>query len=84
VHHSGKRRSGDSVKDSYERSVEHVQAPTSLFRSSNLDALNNPDTVTVVTASVARTTTSLPSPRTSSRRGHRDHHGRARRGDSRR
>jgi probable pyridine nucleotide-disulfide oxidoreductase len=49
VHHSGKRRSDDSVKDFYERSVEHVQALTSLFRSGNFDALNNADTVTVVT-----------------------------------
>src|ERR1700754_1207267 len=49
VHHSGKRRSGDSVKDFYEHSVEHVQALTSLFRSGNYDALNNADTVTVVT-----------------------------------
>jgi len=49
VHHSGKRRSDDSVKDFYERSVEHVEALTSLFRSGNFDALNNTDTVTVVT-----------------------------------
>ena len=53
VHHSGKRRSGDSVKDFYERSVEHVQALTSLFRSGNFDALNNADTVTVVTGRAA-------------------------------
>jgi probable pyridine nucleotide-disulfide oxidoreductase len=49
VHHSGKRRSGDSVKDFYERSVEHVEALTSLFRSGNYDALNNADTITVIT-----------------------------------
>jgi pyruvate/2-oxoglutarate dehydrogenase complex dihydrolipoamide dehydrogenase (E3) component len=49
VHHSGKRRSGDSVKDFYERSVQHVEALTSLFRSGNFDALNNADTVTVIT-----------------------------------
>jgi pyruvate/2-oxoglutarate dehydrogenase complex dihydrolipoamide dehydrogenase (E3) component len=49
VHHSGKRRSDDSVKDFYERSVEHVEALTSLFRSGNFEALNNADTVTVVT-----------------------------------
>ncbi|GAA1218843.1 FAD-dependent oxidoreductase [Pseudonocardia alaniniphila] len=49
VHHSGKRRSGDSVKEFYERSVEHVEALTSLFRSGNYDALNNADTVTVIT-----------------------------------
>ncbi|WP_433290375.1 FAD-dependent oxidoreductase [Pseudonocardia sp. CA-142604] len=49
VHHSGKRRSGDSVKDFYERSVQHVEALTSLFRSGNYDALNNADTITVIT-----------------------------------
>jgi probable pyridine nucleotide-disulfide oxidoreductase len=49
VHHSGKRRSGDSVKDFYERSVGHVEALTSLFRSGNYDALNNADTITVIT-----------------------------------
>jgi pyruvate/2-oxoglutarate dehydrogenase complex dihydrolipoamide dehydrogenase (E3) component len=49
VHHSGKRRTDDSVRDFYERSVEHVQALTSLFRSGNFDALNNADTVTVIT-----------------------------------
>jgi pyruvate/2-oxoglutarate dehydrogenase complex dihydrolipoamide dehydrogenase (E3) component len=49
VHHSRKRRSGDSARDWYERSVGHVQALTSTFRAGNYEALNGADTVTVVT-----------------------------------
>nr|WP_282190077.1 FAD-dependent oxidoreductase [Streptomyces sp. S1D4-11] len=49
VHHSGKRRTGDTPQDWYERSVSRVQALTSLFRAGNYDGLNGMDTVTVVT-----------------------------------
>ncbi|MEU0600650.1 FAD-dependent oxidoreductase [Streptomyces sp. NPDC006393] len=49
VHHSGRRRPGDSAQDWYERSVGQVQSLTSLFRSGNYDGLNGMDTVTVIT-----------------------------------
>jgi probable pyridine nucleotide-disulfide oxidoreductase len=49
VHHSGKRRPGDPAQEWYERAVGEVQALTSLFRGGNFSALNDADTVTVVT-----------------------------------
>ncbi|GII33992.1 FAD-dependent oxidoreductase [Planotetraspora mira] len=53
VHHSGKRRAGDSPQEWYERAVGSVQALTALFRGGNYDALNDADTVTVVTGRAA-------------------------------
>jgi pyruvate/2-oxoglutarate dehydrogenase complex dihydrolipoamide dehydrogenase (E3) component len=49
VHHSGKRRPGDSPQEVYERAVADVQALTALFRKGNFEAMNGPDTATVVT-----------------------------------
>ncbi|GAA1268113.1 pyridine nucleotide-disulfide oxidoreductase [Planotetraspora silvatica] len=53
VHHSGKRRADDSPQEWYERAVGSVQALTTLFRGSNHDAMNDADTVTVVTGRAA-------------------------------
>jgi pyruvate/2-oxoglutarate dehydrogenase complex dihydrolipoamide dehydrogenase (E3) component len=49
VHHSRKLRADDPAQAWYARSVADVQALTTLFRGGNYDALNNADTVTVVT-----------------------------------
>ncbi|RSM79336.1 FAD-binding protein [Kibdelosporangium aridum] len=49
VHHSHKRHTLDSAPEWYERAVSEVQALTSTFRAGNYDALNNADTVTVIT-----------------------------------
>lgn len=49
VHLSQQRRPEDVPQEWYERSVDSVQALTSLFRDGNYQALNNADTVTVVT-----------------------------------
>ncbi|GAA4573580.1 FAD-dependent oxidoreductase [Planotetraspora kaengkrachanensis] len=53
VHHSGRRRADDSPQEWYERAVGNVQALTTLFRGGNYDALNDADTVTVVTGRAA-------------------------------
>ncbi|MCE7001571.1 FAD-dependent oxidoreductase [Kibdelosporangium philippinense] len=49
VHHSRNRRPLDSAPEWYEHAVGEVQALTSTFRAGNYDALNNADTVTVIT-----------------------------------
>ncbi|SDJ46043.1 FAD-dependent oxidoreductase [Nonomuraea jiangxiensis] len=49
VHHAGKRRPDDPPQEWYERAVGSVRTLTRLLRSDNYDALNDADTVTVVT-----------------------------------
>ncbi|MBE1607059.1 dihydrolipoyl dehydrogenase family protein [Actinopolymorpha pittospori] len=49
VHHSGLRREADAAQEYYERAVDEVQALTARLRAGNYDALNNADTVMVVT-----------------------------------
>jgi pyruvate/2-oxoglutarate dehydrogenase complex dihydrolipoamide dehydrogenase (E3) component len=49
VHHSHKRRPADAPQWWYEQSVREVQAIREMMRLGNFDALNNADTVTVVT-----------------------------------
>ncbi|MFB9679045.1 FAD-dependent oxidoreductase [Streptosporangium vulgare] len=49
VHHAGKRRGSDPPQEWYERSVEEVQALTALFRRGNYEAMNDAETVTLVT-----------------------------------
>jgi probable pyridine nucleotide-disulfide oxidoreductase len=53
VHHSGKRRPDDDAQAVYERAVGDVQALTTLFRGGNFAALNDADTVTVITGRAA-------------------------------
>jgi pyruvate/2-oxoglutarate dehydrogenase complex dihydrolipoamide dehydrogenase (E3) component len=49
VHHSHKRRPADAPQGWYERSVREVQAIREMMRRGNFDALDDADTVTVVT-----------------------------------
>jgi pyruvate/2-oxoglutarate dehydrogenase complex dihydrolipoamide dehydrogenase (E3) component len=49
VHHSRKRRPTDVPQEWYEQTVHEVQAVREMMRQGNFDALNNADTVTVVT-----------------------------------
>ncbi|WP_405058501.1 FAD-dependent oxidoreductase [Kribbella sp. NBC_01505] len=51
VHHSGKRRPDDSPQEWFEHAIGEVQQLTSTFRAGNYDALNNADTITVLTGS---------------------------------
>lgn len=55
VHHSHKRRPQDAPQEWYERSVTEVQALTKLFRGGSYDALDDMDTVTVLTGAAAFT-----------------------------
>jgi pyruvate/2-oxoglutarate dehydrogenase complex dihydrolipoamide dehydrogenase (E3) component len=53
VHHSGKRRPDDSPQEWFEHAIGEVRQLTSTFRAGNYDALNNADTITVLTGAAA-------------------------------
>ncbi|WP_328999506.1 FAD-dependent oxidoreductase [Kribbella sp. NBC_00709] len=53
VHHSGNRRPDDSPQEWFEHAIGQVQALTTLFRAGNYDALNDADTITLLTGAAA-------------------------------
>ncbi|GAA1716308.1 FAD-dependent oxidoreductase [Kribbella yunnanensis] len=53
VHHSGRRRPDDSPQEWFEHAIGEVQQLTSTFRAGNYDALNNADTITVLTGTAS-------------------------------